>query len=417
MKIFIAAVLACVTVSCYRELPFPDDEEAAALEILPAWQEGYMDIHHISTGRGNCTFMILPDGTTMMIDAGDLGSTDFTQEIMGRLPYTSRTPGEWIVRYVSHFLKAAGLPASHLDYMLVTHFHNDHIGTPSDYSIASISGKYSMAGVSYVGNFLEIEMFVDRGWPDYDHPFPGALDNSMMDNYREFLKDRRENHTYKEITTFEVGTTDQFVLRKSAEAYPDFCIRNIYGSGQIWTGNEDDTEYIVPSGIAHDVLSNENLWSAVINVSYGDFDYHTGGDILGNYGDWRNVESKVGRLIGETDVYNCDHHAYKDAMIQDVIDKTSPQAFVIPVWDYYHPESAPLSRMLDSTGPERMVFAAGLVASNRTRLLEDGEKIKPDGHVVVRVYEGGNEFQIYVLNDRTSDYEVIYKTERLTSNR
>ena len=28
---------------------------------LTPWHEGYLDIHQISTGRGNATFMILPD--------------------------------------------------------------------------------------------------------------------------------------------------------------------------------------------------------------------------------------------------------------------------------------------------------------------------------------------------------------------
>ena len=27
---------------------------------FPAWQEGYLDIHHINTGRGNATFYIIP---------------------------------------------------------------------------------------------------------------------------------------------------------------------------------------------------------------------------------------------------------------------------------------------------------------------------------------------------------------------
>ena len=165
------------------------------------------------------------------------------------------------------------------------------------------------------------------------------------------------------------------------------------------------------------VLSDENLWSAVINVNYGDFDYHCGGDILGGYGDWRNVETRVGRLIGETDVLNCNHHAYKDAMNADFVSSTRSQAYVIPVWDCYHPEEAPLARMFDSSESEKMVFAAGMVESNRMRLLENGEKIKPEGHIVVRVYEGGSEFQIFVLNDRNTEYDVIYKTERIISNK
>lgn len=30
----------------------------AAQEQLPKWEKGYLDIHHINTGRGNCTFLI-----------------------------------------------------------------------------------------------------------------------------------------------------------------------------------------------------------------------------------------------------------------------------------------------------------------------------------------------------------------------
>jgi len=33
------------------------------------------------------------------------------------------------------------------------------------------------------------------------------------------------------------------------------------------------------------------------------------------------------------------------------------------------------------------------------------------------VYEGGSEFQIFVLNDRNTEYDVIYKTERIISNK
>ena len=35
------------------------------------WKKGELDIHHIYTGRGESSFFILPDGTTLLIDAGD----------------------------------------------------------------------------------------------------------------------------------------------------------------------------------------------------------------------------------------------------------------------------------------------------------------------------------------------------------
>ena len=410
-RFMVMAVISAVAASCYIEKPFPDDEEEQMGEQLAAWQNGYMDIHHISTGRGDCTFMILPDGTTMMVDAGDLGSGSYEQEIMARIPYTSRTPGEWIVRYVEKFLKDAGLDSKHLDYMLVTHFHSDHIGCQSNYSIPSSNGEYHMSGVSYVGNFLNIDQWVDRGWPNYDFPYPGMLDNVMMKNYWAYLKDREDNHKLP-ITAFEVGTDAQFVLKKSPQNYQDFKIYNIYSNGNLWDRETNTTSFLYPSNASKDALSNENLHSTVINVQYGKFGYHCGGDILNNW----NIETLVAEEIGQTDVYSADHHA-NGTMAAAAIEATTPQVFIIPVWDYYHPQPDPLANMLDKKiyGDDRMVFAAGMVESNRVRLLDDGQQIKPDGHIVVRVYEGGDEFQVFVLNDRNNKYDVIYKTEKIAS--
>ena len=41
---------------------------------LPKWTPGTLDIHQINTGRGNAAFLMLPDGTTMLVDAGNGGN-------------------------------------------------------------------------------------------------------------------------------------------------------------------------------------------------------------------------------------------------------------------------------------------------------------------------------------------------------
>ena len=41
-----------------------------AFQVLPAWKPGVLEIHQIATNRGNSALLLLPDGTTMMIDAG-----------------------------------------------------------------------------------------------------------------------------------------------------------------------------------------------------------------------------------------------------------------------------------------------------------------------------------------------------------
>ena len=75
---------------------------------LKEWREGVLDIHHISTGRGSAIFYILPDGTRMIVDAGDLGDITRLKQhksIMPAVPNASKTPAEWIARYIEHFSK------------------------------------------------------------------------------------------------------------------------------------------------------------------------------------------------------------------------------------------------------------------------------------------------------------------------
>ena len=74
--LFLGAVMMLPTfASCQQEKPFPDDAVDKVYEYLPEWQAGYLDIHQISTGRGNAAYLIFPDGTTMLLDAGDLART------------------------------------------------------------------------------------------------------------------------------------------------------------------------------------------------------------------------------------------------------------------------------------------------------------------------------------------------------
>ena len=42
-------------------------------------------------------------------------------------PDATRNPGEWIARYARHVLAPTG-PEPALDYAMLTHFHDDHMG-------------------------------------------------------------------------------------------------------------------------------------------------------------------------------------------------------------------------------------------------------------------------------------------------
>src|ERR1700735_731907 len=92
------------------------DSDGSVGSPLPAWAAGMLDIHQIATGRGNSALTIMPDGTTLLVDAGAAG--DGIPETDPH-PDASRPPGAWIVRYLQRHLPKG---AASLDYALITHF-------------------------------------------------------------------------------------------------------------------------------------------------------------------------------------------------------------------------------------------------------------------------------------------------------
>lgn len=91
--ILLCALASFASVACSEErtkMPWEDDlnnkvppqetetPEAKVGEPLPQWTEGCLDIHFINSGRGECAYYILPDGTTLLVDAGEIVITDGT---------------------------------------------------------------------------------------------------------------------------------------------------------------------------------------------------------------------------------------------------------------------------------------------------------------------------------------------------
>ena len=387
---------------------------------MKSWKKGYLDIHQISTGRGNAAFMILPDGTKMLFDIGNIGDTTvYKMNMMPAVPSSKKAPEEWVAAYIEHFTSESGLN-SDIDYAVISHFDEDHMGM----TIMDDNGNYASSGIVALDNLLKINKIIDRG---LDYPTKEQLYASrgfILEGYEAFMKSRADRGFKDEL--FKVGANEQIVLLNEPEKYSDFEIRNIYSNGLLWTGNGYEFKDLVP-GTGEEKLLNykqmhENKNSCVINISYGDFDYHTGGDIhavsKNSPYQWNNIEKAVGDQIGETDVIVANHHACSDATSFDFIDSTDPQVCIVPIWDYYHIQPQQLKDMLygGDDFEDNEVYTAGFVpASIHESYPELYSKLKPSGHVVLRVYDGGKYFRIFVLNDRSTDYEIIYSSDRFRS--
>lgn len=375
--------LALLFVACFSR----------AQEYLPEWKNGYFDIHSIATGKGENTLLVFPDGTTMLIDCGDVGESWKGE----RKPDGSLTPGEWVARYVKHFTGS-----DTLDYFLLTHFHSDH-----------------MCGVNDLAKSISFRRIIDRDYPNYSYPSSQYFSKSTkqgerMDVYKTFVLNGVSAGAKGE--KFVVGSHKQIAQKRSPKAW-DFDVWNVAANGFVAKGRTSRPMYgkdVNPEEF------DENMFSTVMLFRYGPFYYYHGGDVSGNT--WptgkkfdRNFESTIARTIGHpVTVAKADHHGTRDSCNPDFLWQMRPQALIFHAFEKKHTWSDTIARMLDPQMPGcKNLYTTG--ERGYVLLPEDlQQKINPAGHIVVRVYEGGKSYQIFILDFDSTDYRVKSKTEVIT---
>jgi beta-lactamase superfamily II metal-dependent hydrolase len=384
-------------------------------EPLPGWKDGNLDIHHINTGGGNATFFILPDGTTLLIDAGELDPTNPRTKSARNTkvkPDTTRRPGEWIARYISKNSEFRAQDKA-LDYALITHFHDDHMGEVSSVSKNSKGGGYKLTGITEVGEWMPIRKMIDRGWPDYD--FPKAQATKTLTNYQNFLHWNVRQNGMK-VEKAIPGRNDQLTLVRNPEKYKDsFEIRNVAANGAVWTGVGTNTREQFPDlkTLAPQLFPSENMCSIALRISYGKFDYFSGGDLPGTVWpgmpQWQDMETPVAKAVGPVDVQILDHHGNRDSQNEFFLKTLRPRVLVIPVWSSDHPGHDVLDRIYSQNvySGDRDVFATDMLEANKLVIGELLQRLKSDsGHIVVRVEPGGNQYRVFILEDRDEERRI-----------
>jgi beta-lactamase superfamily II metal-dependent hydrolase len=364
----------------------------ASAQTLAPWSPGMLDIHQISTGRGNAALIIMPDGTTLLVDAGAAGDGVAQTDPH---PDASRTPGEWIARYLKRHLPAG---ASGLDYALITHFHIDHMG-----------------GIAEVDQAFPIRTLIDRGWPDYSYPAP--LIDAAMKKYRQFIERRIAGGM--SVERFKPGSSTQLRTRKDAGVSPGFQIRNIIGNGEVWTGTGDSARQIFPpiDSLAKADVPSENMCSLGIRLQYGKFRYFTGGDLPGTpdpgFPAWQAIEAEIAPVVGMVDVHVVNQHGSMAEESDRFLEALQSTVSIIPSWAPSHPAPDVLKRMINSRFPpaKRFVFATDLREAARTVIGARASQLAgPPGHIVVRVDPGGGRYKVYVLDNRDEQDTVLSVT-------
>jgi hypothetical protein len=317
------------------------------------------------------------------------------------MPSSEVRPGQWIAAYAMRQMRAAN--RAELDYFLLTHIHPDHVGDLDPKNPPSPTGNYRLTGLMDVAALLPVRTLIDRGFPDYTYPMPQRAPFAL--NYLEYVKSRVKQG--EACQRLRVGRQDQIRLLRAPSRYPNFSVRNLAANGEVWTGVGNATRHCFPdlARVREADYPTENMCSVAIRLSYGKFDYFTGGDLTCDTeeGDpWRDIETPVAQAAGRVDVAVADHHAYFDAVGPNFVRSLQPRVFIIPAWYVAHPDIAPLRRMLSKRlySADRDVFATNIMPANRSVNHQFISQLKSlNGHIVVRVEPGGSEFRVIICDN------------------
>lgn len=366
---------------------------------LPAWKEGCLDIHFISTGRGECAFYVLPDGTTLLVDAGEVETNGSKYPFVRQRPDSLTRPADAYARYIRHFMPA--IARDSLDYVLLTHFHIDHMGKLESWYTRDPEGGFILSGITAVHEKVPFRTVIDRSWPDYEATASDVYGKKTLRNWIRFMHYGDSTGCFR-AEGFKLGSSSQLALRHHPDRYPAFRILNVASNGWFWDG-----EKAVDAYDRSVEMPRENGCSCCILLRYGDFDWYSGGDCHE-----RPMEIAMAGALGRPiEAMKANHHLAWHTMDTLALSVVRPRVIVCAAFDSHKPDIPVLRENIFSeagySGP-RSLYITSTEPSILTRMPElAGQAASLDGHVVIRVLPGGKSFYVYVLDDCDADYRVV----------
>ena len=364
----------------------------------PGWRPGELDIHFIHTGTSENTFLIFPDGTTMLLDCGHVPvRRPGYAEALPPMPSGSRRAGEWVRRYIERLI-----PQREIDYMMVSHWHSDHI-----------------AGIPDVAQSFRFLNFFDHQFPNVGK-YSWGMDVEDFEIIQAWLKEARKGGLKHE--PFKVGAKDQICLLHDAGNYYSrvFEIRNIAANGVVWDG-KNGVRDVVGEHVKQTGKEKiaENSLSAVIRIRYGNFSYFSGGDIEGEFigadGAKAKYEALVGAVTGHVEVCKTNHHAFYHSMCAEFVRQVSPKLYLSSTWSPNQINDITLPNMTSRElyPGDRTIAYGSIPKFKREAYAARGlfADAAPEGHAVVKVAPGGFWYRLYTLSAADESMRIVGKKD------
>jgi hypothetical protein len=269
------------------------------------WTSGNLEIHHINIGQGDTTLIVGPTGKSLLLDAGESY-------------WNSSTDAETVGPYIETVLGC-----KQLDYVLITHFHVDHIG------YVGYGGLWHLVDVQgfSVGQMLH---------RDYDTYL--GMTSGTFDNWRTYLAGAGQDKLHPAIAVEGTGQVD-------LGSGVTFDIVTVDGNGTIIPGDFS----------ADPAPPSENDYSVGVVLRYGAFDEWIGGDLDGEFYTsefgyaYHDIELSTALEVGDVDIYRVNHHGSDHSNNVTFVNQLDPEVSIISVGDdntYGHPRQSVMDLVL-----------------------------------------------------------------------
>ncbi|CAG0937165.1 ComE operon protein 3 [Thermoflexales bacterium] len=333
------------------------------------WTPGTFAIYVFDVEQGDSQLIVSPTGNTLLIDVNE----------------ASWNTGAGVALIADKLHQIMGPSFNHLDYIVASHLHLDHIGYAG---YGGIWGLIETHGFT-VGKLIDRDAgtWVDSNGdgacnPDTEIVWSNA--GTFSGTARHWLcyvtdpanasKLNREIAAVGSTTQIDLGP-DVTVLVAQRDA------ENVLQVDGVTPVRGDHTAEAVPP--------SENDYSIGLKVTYGALDYVTAGDTDGEYTTsdfnytYNDVERILAQRLGLVEVLHVNHHGSSHSTNQVYVDTLQPAVALISCGDnsYGHPAQTTLDRL----------FAAG-AAIYLTNLCDTtrnyGASVIVNGDIIIESSDG-----------------------------
>jgi beta-lactamase superfamily II metal-dependent hydrolase len=290
------------------------------------WTPGNFEVHVFQVGQADSQLIVSPTGRTLLIDLGELNWNS----------------GKKATEVEEKMRQIMGSDFDHLDYIVPTHIHVDHIGRVDS------GGIWKLLDPNEEG--FTVGKLIDRDagiWDDKNHD--GIYDSGTTSGTPKWWLWYATNPDNADKLNREiaiVGSSTQIDLG------PDVVV-TIIESDANGVKMADGITDVSGDHTGESKPPSENDYCITLKVTFDNLDYVTGGDTDGEYATtsytYNDVESVIAPRIGQVEVTHVNHHGSAHSTNANYVNTLDPDVSLISCGyenQYHHPVQTVLDRLL-----------------------------------------------------------------------